>query len=145
MSKTLFIILTSLIFYYKGKDSGKEQKIFDRIEFVYNLKQTVDEKTWRTFNNKEYDVPLIYLTDTRRPDYQLLKSDTSFKSFEKFRNYDLEKDKWLYLTGNTTYFYATGFMARLLDKLKIEYKSRLFKQGQITLEDILNEKRNNSR
>jgi hypothetical protein len=44
------------------------------------------------------------------------------------------------LTDKTTYFYATGFnMARLLDKLGIEYKSRLFKDGKISLEDILRE------
>ena len=336
--------MTFLVLSCTDKDNGKEQKIFDRIEFVYNLKQTVDEKTWKTFNDKEYDLPLIYFTDTssyianptekflnsfksdlvfqnrqikiyktksrfdslpfhmetgmtlgdptdnynyhspfmmcssyeetyktipkvlsteewttmimheyfhgyqykhkpyidyyekeivqiqpdslkeiyknnnwfknsidaenelllkaisetdivktaniikdffalrtqrrktvseklkfdisnyekcyetmegtaryieyslynlystRRPDYKLLKSDTSFKSFKKFRNYDITNDEWLYKTEKTTYFYAVGFnMARLLDKLKVEYKSKLFKQGQITLEDILRE------
>ena len=56
----------------------------------------------------------------------------------KFKNYNLQKDQWLYLTNKTTYFYATGFnMARLLDKLGIEYKSRLFKDGKITLKNIL--------
>jgi hypothetical protein len=351
MNKTLFIILTLLVFSckYTGKDDGygKEQKIFDRIEFVYNLKQTIAEKTWATFNDKEYDLPLVYFTDTssyivnptekflktfksdlvfqnqamkifktkirvdslpfhmetgmtlgdptakynyhspfmmcssyeetyktiptvlsteewttmiiheyfhgyqykhkpyidyyekeivqiqpdslitiynnntwfknaidkenelllkaitetdrikivniindffalrtqrrktvltkmkfdiskyekcyetmegtaryieyslyklyatKQPDYKLLKSDTSFRSFEKFRNYDITKDEWLYKTEKTTYFYAIGFnMARLLDKLKIEYKSRLFKEGKITMEDILLEKQN---
>jgi hypothetical protein len=78
----------------------------------------------------------------RKPDESLLKSDSSFKSFAKFKNYNLQKDKWLYLTDKTTYFYATGFnMARLLDKLGIEYKSRLFKDGKISLEDILREPR----
>lgn len=347
MNKTLLIILTLLVFSCKDKDNGKEQKIFDRIEFVYNLKKTVDEKTWKTFNNKEYDLPLIYFTDTSsyianptnkflhtfnsdlvfqdrqikicktkirvdrlpfhmetgmtlgdstddfnyhspfmmcssyeetfkkipsvgstdvwttmimheyfhgfqykhksymdyyekeivqiqpdsllkiykgntwfkksideenelllkalnekvslnttklirdffslrnkrrtevldilkldiskyekcyetmegtaryieyslynhfstgRPDYKLLKSDTSFKSFDKFRSYNIKSDKWLYQTEKTTYFYAIGFnMARLLDKLKIDYKSRLFKEGKITMEDILFEKQN---
>ncbi len=349
MNKTLFIILTLLVFSCKDKDNDKEQKIFDRIEFVYNLKQTVAEKTWATFNDKEYDLPLVYFTDSssyianpsekflntfksglvfqnqlikiyktnsrvdslpfhmetgmtlgdptddynyhspfmmcssyeetyktipevlsteewttmimheyfhgyqykhkpyidyyekeivqiqpdsliaiyknntwfknsidmenelllnaiketdsikivniikdffalrtqrrktvlskmkfdiskyercyetmegtaryieyslyklytsRQPDDKLLKSDTSFRSFEKFRNYDLTKDEWLYKTEKTTYFYAVGFnTARLLDKLKIEYKSRLFKEGKITMEDILLEKQNGS-
>ncbi|PAC30307.1 hypothetical protein [Flectobacillus sp. BAB-3569] len=77
----------------------------------------------------------------RKPDESLLKSDSSFKSFAKFKNYNLQKDQWLYLSNKTTYFYATGFnMARLLDKLGIDYKSRLFKDGKITLEDILQEK-----
>lgn len=76
----------------------------------------------------------------RKPDETLMKSDSSFKSFAKFKNYKLQKDEWLYLTNKTTYFYATGFnMARLLDKLGIEYKSRLFKDGKISLEDILRE------
>lgn len=347
MSKILFIILTLFVFSCKDKDLGKEQKIFDRIEFVYNLKQTVDEKTWKTFNDKEYDLPLIYFTDTssyianptdkflktfnadlvfqdkqlkiyktktridslpfhmetgmtlgdstddfnyhspfmmcssyeetfktipgigstdewitmimheyfhgfqykhkpymdyyekeivqiqpdslikmfksnswfkksideenqfllkaldekdslntrklitdffslrnkrraevvdkldfdisnyekcyetmegtaryieyslynlfatRKTDDKLLKSDSSFKSFDKFRNYNIKNDEWLYKTERTTYFYAIGFnMARLLDKLKIDYKSRLFKEGKITMEDILLEKQN---
>jgi hypothetical protein len=81
----------------------------------------------------------------RKPDESLMKSDSSFKSFAKFKNYKLQKDQWLYLTNKTTYFYATGFnMARLLDKLGIDYKSRLFKDGKITLEDILREKINQS-
>lgn len=347
MNKILFLLLTVLVFSCKDKNYDNEQKIFDRIEFVYNLKQIVDEKNWQTFNDKEYDLPLIYFTDTssyianptdkflltfksdlvfqnkqiriyktkkrvdslpfhleteitlgdltddynyhspfmkcnsyeevyktipqvhsteqwatmvmheyfhgyqykhkpfvdyyekeiaiiqedslksiyknnawfkksideenkllltainendsvirkkiiadfftlrskrrtevldklkldiskyekcyettegtaryveyslytifskRRPDYKLIKSDTSFKSFDKFRNYDIKKDEWLYLTEKTAYFYATGFnMARLLDKLKTEYKSKLFKQGGLTLEDILNDKQN---
>ncbi len=347
MNKILFILLTALVLSCKDKDDGKEQIVFDRIEFVYHLKKAVDEKTWKTFNNKEYDLPLIYFTDsssyianptekflhtfrselvfqngqiriyktkdrvdnlpfhmetsitlgdtsedynyhspfmncssyeevykvipvvlsteqwatmvmheyfhgfqykhqpfldfyekeiahiqedslhsiyksnawfkesidkenqlllkaihendslnmqkiigdffslrndrrkkvlnelksdiskyekcyetmegtaryveyslyhlfsTREPDDKLTRSDTSFKSYEKFRNYNIEKDKWLYLTEKTKYFYATGFnMARLLDKLEIEYKSRLFKEGKITMEDILFEKQN---
>ncbi|MFY7825881.1 MAG: hypothetical protein ACOVQ4_02090 [Flectobacillus sp.] len=77
----------------------------------------------------------------RKPDESLLKSNSSFKSFAKFKNYNLQKNQWLYLSNKTTYFYGTGFnMARLLDKLGIDYKSRLFKDGKITLEDILQEK-----
>ena len=75
---------------------------------------------------------------TSQPDYKLSKSDTSFKSFKKFRNYKIENDKWLYLTEKTNYFYAVGFnLARLLDKLKLEYKTKLFKQGGLSLEAIL--------
>jgi len=79
----------------------------------------------------------------RRPDDKLLKSDTSFKSFDKFRQYDITQDKWLYQTEKTKYFYAIGFnMARLLDKLKVEYKSRLFNEGQLSMEDILENYKN---
>ncbi|MBI3235659.1 MAG: hypothetical protein HYZ42_16750 [Bacteroidetes bacterium] len=342
MKKILFISFTLLISFCKNHDYGKEQKTYDRIAFVYQLKQAVDEKTWRTFNNQAYDLPLVYFTDTSsyianpsekflktfksdlvfqddqikiyktrnrvdqlpfhmetgmtlgdptdeynyhspymmcssyeetfkkipavgstdewttmimheyfhgyqykhqpymdyyekeivqiqpdsltaiyksnnaykksideenqlllkalnetdslntrkhiaeffslrnkrradvlsqykldiskyekcyetmegtaryieyslyslfstyKPDEKLLKSDTSFKSFNKFRNYHIKKDEWLYLTEKTTYFYAIGFnMVRLLDKLNIEYKSRLFKEGKLSLEDLL--------
>lgn len=342
MNKTLFIILTIFFLSCKGKQKNNEQKIFDRIEFVYNLKQTIDKDTWGSFNNKEFDVPLIYFTDTssyianptekflnsfksdlvfqndqikiykseirvdslpfhmetsitlgdptddysyhspfmncssyedvykaipdvssteewatmiiheyfhgfqykhksfvkyfeneiaqipedslrsvyknnawfkesidkenqlllkaldendsintkkligdffslrnkrrdkvseklkwdilkyekcyetmegtaryveyslyklfakKEADSKLAKSDSSFRNFEKFRNYEIKKDEWLYLTEKTKYFYAIGFnMARLLDKLKIDYKSLLFKNGAITMEDIL--------
>jgi hypothetical protein len=41
-----------------------EQKIFDRILFVYHLKQTVETETWKTFNAPQYDVPLVYFTDS---------------------------------------------------------------------------------
>lgn len=45
---------------------------------------------------------------------------------------------WLYRTDKTTWYYASGFnMARLLDKLKAEYKSRLFNEGEVSLEQIL--------
>lgn len=69
---------------------------------------------------------------------KLLMSDTSFQSYEKFKNYDFENDQWLFQTRKTTYFYATGFnIARLLDKLGIEYKTKLFKESGLSLEQIL--------
>lgn len=75
---------------------------------------------------------------TRRGDYKLVKSDTSFKSFDQYRKYNIENDQWLFMTSKTTYFYAIGFnMARLLDKLNVEYKNKLFKQGGLSLEEIL--------
>lgn len=75
---------------------------------------------------------------TMQPDLNLEKSDSLFHSYEYFKNYAITKDKWLYMTG-TTYYYATGFnIARLLDKLKVDYKSRLFKDN-IFLDDILRE------
>ncbi len=70
---------------------------------------------------------------------KLQQSDTSFHAFKQYQNYRIENDPWLYQTTKTTYFYATGFnMARLLDKLNSDYKMKIFIQGGITLEDILN-------
>jgi hypothetical protein len=73
------------------------------------------------------------------PDIPLAKSDSSFKSFEQYKNYDLADHVWLYKTAKSAqYFYATGFnMAMLLDKLKVDYKSKLFKEGALSLEAIL--------
>ncbi len=71
-------------------------------------------------------------------DDNLSKSDTSYHSYSKFRNYNIENDQWLFQTRKTTYFYATGYnMARLLDKIGIDYKSRLFKERELSLEQIL--------
>ncbi len=109
----------------------------------FNLDISKYEKCYETMEGtaRYIEYSLYQLFSTREPDDKLLKSDTSFKSFNKFRNYNITKDEWLYLTEKTSYFYALGFnMARLLDKLNIEYKSRLYKEGKITLEDILIEK-----
>jgi hypothetical protein len=59
----LFLIALNLIGCQKEKQNP-EQKIFDRILFVYHLKQTVEAETWKTFNAPQYDVPLIYFTDS---------------------------------------------------------------------------------
>lgn len=75
------------------------------------------------------------------PDTRLMQTDTSYYSNSFFKGFKLEAEKWLYETDKTTYFYATGFnIARLLDMLSIEYKSRLFNTGNITLEQILKER-----
>ena len=75
---------------------------------------------------------------TMHPDYKLIKSDSSYHSYNYFKNYKIENDQWLFKTSKTTYFYAIGFnIARLLDKLKIEYKSRLFNESGLSLEQIL--------
>lgn len=106
------------------------------------------EKCYETMEGTaRYIEYALYSNFSSRPsDEALLKSDTCFKSFSKFKNYDIAQDKWLYLTEKTTYFYAIGFnMARLLDKLHVEYKSKLFKNGQLSLEDILLDKLNNVR
>jgi hypothetical protein len=47
----------------------------------------------------------------------------------------IDKDKWLYLSNKTNYLYATGFnLVRVLDKLKINYKARLFNEVGLSLE-----------
>ncbi|MGE0568176.1 MAG: hypothetical protein AB7O73_09520 [Bacteroidia bacterium] len=76
---------------------------------------------------------------TMLPDLKLIKSDSLFHSYEHYKNYSKTKEKWLYLTNKTKYYYATGFnIARLLDKLGVSYKSRLFNE-KVFLDEILRE------
>jgi len=83
----------------------------------------------------------LYEEFSKRESDNTLKIDTLFHSYVFFRNFDLKAADWLYKTEKTNYFYATGFnLARILDKLKIEYKSKLFNKGGETLENILREK-----
>ena len=114
---------------------------------IENLKFDISkyEKCYETMEGTaryiEYSLYTLYAAS--RANSNVLKSDTAFKSFESFRNYSILNDQWLYLTEKTSYFYAIGFnMARLLDKLKIDYKTRLFKEGPLSLEAILLEKLN---
>ena len=123
-------------------DSFIEMRKQRRIETkqLSQLDITNFEKYYETMEGtaRYVEYSLYHLFSTSQLDCTLLESDTSFKSFRKFKNYNMEHDKWLYLTERTTYFYAIGFnMARLLDKLKIEYKTKLFNQGGLSLEDIL--------
>ncbi|MGH2645213.1 MAG: hypothetical protein ACRDE2_14765, partial [Chitinophagaceae bacterium] len=75
---------------------------------------------------------------TMPADNELVKSDTAYHSYKYFKHYKINEDQWLYLTAKTSHFYAIGFnIARLLDKLKIEYKTRLFNEGNLSLEQIL--------
>lgn len=78
-----------------------------------------------------------------RHDYKLIESDSSFHNYDSFINFNIKNEKWLYLTNQTTYYYATGFnIIRLLDKLNIDYKTRLFMEKELTLEGILKEYNN---
>lgn len=52
--------------------------------------------------------------------------------------YDLESNSWIWNVGNGNYFYATGFnIARLLDKLEVKYKSKLFSVEKLSLFAVL--------
>lgn len=104
-----------------------------------NLKIEQYEKIYETMEGTaryiEYNLQVEYAT--KKPDIKLLKSDSAYHSYKVFENYQMEKDPWLFTPGKR-YFYATGFnIVRLLDKLKINYKSRLFKEGKLSLDEIL--------
>ena len=86
----------------------------------------------------EYELYKIF--SEGKPETHLVNSDTAFHSYTYYKSYKIEKDAWLYKSGGASYFYASGFnICRLLDKLKIEYKTRLFNEGETSLEQILQE------
>jgi hypothetical protein len=73
------------------------------------------------------------------PNSDLQKTDTFYTANKQFKDFQLEKNKWLYETSRSAnYVYATGFnMTRLLDKLKQPYKEQLFTQPARQLDDLL--------
>lgn len=100
--------------------------------------ETVYETMEGTARYIEYS--LYDMLAKESPDTKLMQTDTCYHSNSFFKGFKPETEKWLYETDKTTYFYATGFnIARLLDMLSIEYKSRLFNTNEITLEQILKE------
>lgn len=106
-----------------------------------NFDITKSEQTYETMEGtaRYVEYKLYCIFENKRPDRNLIRSDTAYQSYNYFRNYKIENDPWLYQTSKTTYFYATGFnIARLLDKLEIEYKSRLFNEGELALDQIVN-------
>lgn len=117
----------------------------DRRDF---LKRTLDfdiaacEQTYETMEGtaRYMEYALYGLLAWEDPDSTLVKADVSYHSHEYFQNFRTENEPWLYYTDRTTWYYATGFnLARLLDRLGVEYKSRLFAEGGLSLEDILKE------
>jgi hypothetical protein len=79
---------------------------------------------------------------TKAPDLRLASVDSAYHAYAYFKNHTIEKDDWLYLTHKTTYFYATGFnISRLLNKLNVSYKARLFRDNALSLSQLLSEQR----
>jgi hypothetical protein len=112
----------------------------DRMIKETKLDITTVERVYETMEGSaryvEYSLYSIFSNKT--PDQKLLASDSAYHSYSYFKNYNIEKDQWLYRTDKTPYFYATGFnMMRLLDKMNVAYKDRLFTQGDLALEDLI--------
>jgi hypothetical protein len=136
------------------KDSVQTNSLIDRFFKVRTerrelVKQKLNfdisnyEKCYETMEGtaRYVEYSLYHKFSISQADTKLIHIDTSYKSYLQYKNYDIQKDQWLFMTSKTTYFYAIGFnMARLLDKLKIEYKTKLFNQGDLSLEDVLKNK-----
>ncbi|MFM9909108.1 MAG: hypothetical protein ACKVOW_07165 [Chitinophagaceae bacterium] len=140
-------------FLLKAIQSTSESEAKNQIDSFFSLRKERREETKRKLNFDideyekiyetmegtaryiEYNLQVEYATKT--PDKKLSKVDTAYHSYQVFKNYKMENDPWLYTVGKR-YFYATGFnMVRLLDKLNIEYKTILFNEENLSLEQIL--------
>jgi hypothetical protein len=137
----------------KALSATETQEINNQIEQFFTLRKTRRQKTQANLKVVIDDVEKIYETmegtsryieyqlqvafANKQPDPKLSQVDPSYKAYQIFKNYKIENDPWLYTPGKR-YFYATGFnIVRLLDKLHIPYKSNLFKDGERTLEQQL--------
>lgn len=133
-----------------------EAEVKDRVDTFFRLrhtrrdfiKKTLDfditacEQTYETMEGtaRYMEYALYGLLAQEDPDSTLVKTDVSYHSHDYFHSFRTEDEPWLYYTDRTTWYYATGFnLARLLDRLGVEYKSRLFAEGGLSLEDILME------
>lgn len=64
LTKTIIILILTIVL-YSCKETSKHQKIIiDRIEYIYNLKLLINKNTWIDFSNSKYDIPLVYYTDS---------------------------------------------------------------------------------
>lgn len=83
---------------------------------------------------------LYRILSSEEPYEQLKHVDSLYGSNAFFRSFDFNAARWLYDTNYSKYYDATGFnLCRVLDKLGIEYKHRLFREGELTLTRILAE------
>jgi hypothetical protein len=126
--------LISTFFEERKKRRTETSRKFDLDIEAYEKTYETLEGTARYVEQKLYEK-----FSQKRPDTKLQKSDSSYHAYDFFKEHELEKEEWLYLTAKSgVYFYATGFnMTRILDKLGVPYKERLFKQRDLSLEDVL--------
>ena len=67
----------------------------------------------------------------------LLEINNKYQS-NRFENYNLEQDKWMYNLGGG-YYYSIGFnLTRVLEKLKIDYQKDIFSENK-SFDSYLNE------
>jgi hypothetical protein len=112
-----------------GRRDVAKQKLNLNLEKYERIYETMEG----TARYVEYNLSIIF--SNLPPDKKLIKSDNSFHSYDEYKNYKIEP--YLYTMGKS-YFYVTGFnIVRLLDKLGIEYKTKLFKDGKLSLEQLL--------
>ncbi|MFH6768810.1 hypothetical protein V8G56_08690 [Gaetbulibacter aquiaggeris] len=88
----------------------------------------------------EYESMLILSDYANNSNSTVIANDPMFKSYSEFKEVNLSDKAFDYLTyaSPSTYYYAIGFnMMRLLDELKVEYKSKLLNNPDIGLHNYL--------
>ena len=88
----------------------------------------------------EYHSMFILQSYFNNSDAPIILKDPKFNAYSEFETIDLDSDAFNYLVyaGPTDYHYTLGFnMMRLLDKLKIDYKSNLLDHPEKGLHDYL--------
>jgi len=134
--KQVSMLIDSFFVLREKRRLKTKQKLNYNISTVEQSYETMEG----TARYVEYSLYTIFTK--KRPDKSLSKSDSSYHSYKYFNKYTIENDPWLYLTEKTDYFYATGFnLVRLLDKLRSDYKTHLFKEGGLSLEQLLKQHR----
>lgn len=64
MKKIIVLFLVLIFSSCQNKINKTEQIIFARIEYIFNLKPLIRKQIWSDFDNKKYDLPLIYYTES---------------------------------------------------------------------------------
>ncbi|MBD1397852.1 hypothetical protein H9Q13_11810 [Pontibacter sp. JH31] len=64
MNRLILLLLITIAFSCNKKLASTEQLVFDRMAYMYDLKPAIAKDIWPGFDEKQYDVPLIYYTDS---------------------------------------------------------------------------------
>src|SRR5215218_2658441 len=58
----LFWIIALLSF--QRPPNNRDNVVVNRIEYIYNLKSLIDKRAWKGFTDKNFDLPLVYYTES---------------------------------------------------------------------------------
>ncbi|MBS1500549.1 MAG: hypothetical protein JST32_00705 [Bacteroidetes bacterium] len=115
---------------------GRRLAQFKKIEkFDLGSQEDFLEKTEGSSRYMEYQLYLLF--KKLPPDKELQRADTAYKP-ALFRDFKLTDKPWMYESNSIRYFYSVGLnIFRLLDKLRVSYKQKLFDDNSLTLSKLL--------
>ncbi|MBX0333178.1 hypothetical protein K3G39_08000 [Pontibacter sp. HSC-14F20] len=103
-------MLTATAFSCTKKISSPDQLVFHRMAYVYSLKPPIAKEIWLSFDEKQYDVPLIYYTDSSsfiaNPTNKFLKI---YNPTQVFQNSDLKVYKTATRLDSIPFHMAVNF------------------------------------